>query len=119
MNWILVAVSPVVKVEPPVLCLVVDVLYTVPGAVKYEWVEPSIYPLSEDNLDYDRKCYDDNLLLCDGDNKFLSLRISNASVSKEFPARTAVDSPNFLWVESFPLLIESLSIQGKSSWIKE
>ena len=48
-----------------------------------------------------------------------AISYSLANVSNAFPASTAVDSPNFLWVESFPLLIESLSIQGRSSWIKE
>ena len=46
-------------------------------------------------------------------------KISNAIVSKEFPARTAVDSPNLICVDGLPLLILSLSIQGKSSWINE
>ena len=45
--------------------------------------------------------------------------ISNARANNEFPAKTAVASPNFLCVESLPLLISSLSMQGKSSWIKE
>ena len=41
--------------------------------------------------------------------------ISKAIVSSEFPARTAVDSPNFMCVDGFPLLILSLSMHGKSS----
>ena len=46
---------------------------------------------------------------------FVSVNISKAKVSKELPAKTAVDSPNLIWVEGLPLLIESLSIHGKSS----
>ena len=45
--------------------------------------------------------------------------LSKARINREFPAKTAVDSPNFLCVESFPLRKSSLSIHGKSSWIKE
>ena len=45
--------------------------------------------------------------------------ISNAKVNKEFPANIAVDSPNFMCVAGLPLLIESLSMQGRSSCIRE
>ena len=41
--------------------------------------------------------------------------LTMAIVSNEFPARTAVDSPNFMCVDGFPLLILSLSMHGKSS----
>ena len=59
-------------------------------------------------------------LFCFSDNAFFLLEIiSKAKVNNELPARTAVASPNFLCVDSLPLLIESLSIHGRSSWIKE
>ena len=45
--------------------------------------------------------------------------ISQAIVCKEFPARTAVDSPNLMCVDGLPLLILSSSIHGKSSCISE
>ena len=51
--------------------------------------------------------------------KFGSDKISKAKVKREFPAKTAVDSPNFLCVVSLPLLISSSSIHGKSSCISE
>ena len=50
---------------------------------------------------------------------FLSAIISNAKVNNELPANTADASPNLICVEGFPLLIESLSMHGKSSWIRE
>ena len=50
---------------------------------------------------------------------FLFEIISNAKVSNELPAKTAVASPNFLCVDGFPLLIRSLSIHGRSSCISE
>ena len=41
------------------------------------------------------------------DNKFFLLEIiSKAKVNNEFPANTAVASPNFLCVEGFPLRID-------------
>ena len=39
----------------------------------------------------------------------------NARVSRASPARTAVDSPNFLWLVGFPRRRSSSSIQGRSS----
>ena len=51
--------------------------------------------------------------------KSLPDRISKAKVSKEFPAKIAVNSLNFLCVASIPLLKLSLSIAGKSSCISE
>ena len=50
---------------------------------------------------------------------FGSDKISKANIKREFPAKTAVDSPNFLCVVNLPLLISSSSIQGKSSCISE
>ena len=46
-------------------------------------------------------------------------KIIKSLVSKEFPARTAVDSPNLICVAGFPLLVESLSMHGRSSCINE
>ena len=51
--------------------------------------------------------------------KFSLVKISKAIVKREFPASTAVDSPNLMCVDGFPLLKLSLSIHGKSSWIRE
>ncbi|KAL3845214.1 hypothetical protein ACJIZ3_002617 [Penstemon smallii] len=44
---------------------------------------------------------------------------SNAKASKESAANTATSSPNTLWFVGFPRRRSSLSIQGKSSWIKD
>ena len=50
---------------------------------------------------------------------FLSAIISKDKVSNELPAKTAEASPYLICVEGLPLLIASLSIQGKSSCINE
>ena len=46
-------------------------------------------------------------------------RISKDNDNRASAARTAVASPNSLWVEGLPLLKSSSSMQGKSSCTNE
>ncbi|WVZ11578.1 hypothetical protein V8G54_016108 [Vigna mungo] len=46
-------------------------------------------------------------------------KCSKANASSASPARTATSSPNTLWLVGLPRRRSSLSMQGRSSWMRD
>ena len=93
--------------------------YNIRAVIKADDKYPQVSAASPRCPDEDDKAWMILTLISWSISNFGSEIISNAKVNKELPAKIAVYSPYALCVLSFPLLKSSLSIEGKSSWIKE